>query len=84
MASYLKLTSATKAYLENLPPFEESALNIESVRAQPDIELCSNTFVRPKVDLEQMSIASSLGTVKVSIYRPKNSKDRILPALVYM
>jgi hypothetical protein len=83
MANYLKLTSASKRYLESLPPFDENALNIENMRAQPDVELCT-TISRPRVDLEEMSIASASGMIKVTIYRPFDSHDRVLPALLYM
>ncbi|GAN01252.1 esterase/lipase [Mucor ambiguus] len=83
MATYLKLTNKTNHFLKTLPPFDPSQLTIEAVRAEADVEL-SKSIPRPEYDIEQMSVISAHGMVKVHIYRPSGSHDTVLPAVVYI
>jgi hypothetical protein len=80
MVNYLKLTSVSKKYLENLAPFDENALTVDSLRARPDVELCNKI----SVNIEHMYTSCDSGKVKVTIYRPQGSYNQLLPALVYM
>ena len=83
MATYLKLTNKTNHFLKSLPKFDPSQLNIEAIRAKPDVEL-SKSIPRPEFDIEQMSVISTSGMVNVHIYRPSGSHDTVLPAIIYM
>lgn len=81
-ATYLKLTQKTHELLETLPPFnkdeEYSITDLRKVKK----ELTGVEY--PKVDIETKLIPHEEGSVKVTVYRPQNTKDQVLPAVVYL
>jgi hypothetical protein len=83
MANYIALTAATEKCIKNTPKFDESMLDIETIRNQPLSEL-PLSISRPDVDVEKITIDESAGIVRVKIYRPINSQTETLPAVLYM
>lgn len=83
MANYLGLTEETQKFLEKTPKFDESKLNMESIRSAPDFEL-SDSVPRPPVDVQEVNVNHVSGAVPVLVYRPANSQNEVLPALVYI
>ncbi|KAI9478043.1 MAG: alpha/beta hydrolase fold-domain-containing protein [Benjaminiella poitrasii] len=83
MASFTKLTKESNKFLETAPKLDAASLNVETLRSKPT-EKMPLSISRPDVDLEDMKILSSTGMVNVSIYRPGNTHDQVLPAVVYM
>ncbi|KAG2198817.1 hypothetical protein INT47_000733 [Mucor saturninus] len=80
MASYLTVTSTTRKYLEALPVFDEAYLEINALRARPELK---SPAVFPVVNVETMSVPGT-PDLSVDVYRPSDSKDRVLPALIYI
>ncbi|KAI7899077.1 alpha/beta hydrolase fold-domain-containing protein [Cokeromyces recurvatus] len=83
MAGFIKLTKESKQFADSLPKFDISSINIETLRSKPDNEV-PLAISRPDVDLEDMTVISSSGLVKIRVYRPSGSHDKILPAIIYM
>ena len=81
MANYLSVTASTQKYIDATPPFDESELDIEVLRSLPDVEL-STSITRPHCHVEKKSITDLL--VNVTIYRPVDSQEETLPAVLYM
>lgn len=81
MATYLTLTSTTSKYLETLPKFDEAYLDINGLRARPEMK---SPAKMPVVDIKPINVSGTKGDILVDVYRPSNSEDTVLPALIYM
>ncbi|KAI8643285.1 Alpha/Beta hydrolase protein [Parasitella parasitica] len=80
------LNHSSKVFLSYVPPdIDYSKLTIEDVRNSPKAPL-SDDIPRPDVIVENIKIPLDTDghPISVDVYRPRQARDAVLPALIYL
>ncbi|KAI8880418.1 lipase [Backusella circina FSU 941] len=84
MATYLELLPEVTKLLESLPPEDpDQEITTEALRNIPDSEV-PYSYERPDVTSEELYVLSPNGMVSVTMYRPYDTKNKKIPALIFI